>query len=497
MEELKNLEIELTNLGLTGTPYPDLDLERFNQLHRPVGKIELYSLKERVNDALAELGYEERVTEAKFRSVYTPEMLVVPLIKFCEGSKFQPRNKRVFRRAVENVRKKLNKATVRPISLSEAYQLLMMDKADHFAGLPTMGKKADDSQALMRAEQCWEGKCPPPPIIGHRGKNTEVVRAVWMFPFEWHIVEASFYYPLFSIIKSKQTIYPVGALSERRYTMRKYDGSGKYNTKFSIDYSGFDASLNTQMIGVAFNILSSMLDLDEHQSKVWGRIQTYFSTCPFLAPDGLVYKGRRGGVPSGSMFTQLVDSICNAVAIEYAMLSEGVTDYRYLVYGDDSWTICDIGEEPQSFLSKISAHVRSLGLRMNVLKTESAAPGEAILFCGHYDIRRGRPLQDAVDKLCYPERPSQTFRTSEGLRERLIAYMADSDHVVVFNLVYQSLLHHRAVSYMHARHAETELYEMMHEGVCTSNRRNLPGIMQIMDMDPADAASFMKIRAAM
>lgn len=497
MKDLKDLNEGLSKLGLTSVPYPDLDWEKFNRLHRPVGKIKLHSLSKRVDDALSELGYEERVSEAKFRSVYTPEMLVEPLLKFCDGTRFQPRNKAVFRQAVENVRRKLNKATVKPIPLQEAYQLLLMDKADHFAGLPTLGKKADDLLALQRAEQCWAGKCPPPPIIGHRGKNTEVVRAVWMFPFEWHIVEASFYYPLFSIIKNKQSIYPVGALSDKRYTMRKYDGSGKYNTKLSIDYSGFDASLNTQMIGVAFDILGSMLDLDEHQRRVWDRVQTYFSTCPFLAPDGLVYKGRRGGVPSGSMLTQVVDSIDNAVAIEYAMLMEKVTKYRYLVYGDDSWTICKIEEEPQVFLEKISRHVGSLGLRMNVLKTEYAAPGKAIVFCGHYDIKRGRPVQDAIDKLCFPERPSLAYKTNEGLRERLIAYMADADNIKLFNLVYQSLLHNRTVNVMHDRHAETELYEMMCSGMNISNRRHLPGIMQVMDMDPADAASFMKIRSAM
>jgi hypothetical protein len=485
---------ELSSLGLTAVEFEDLDLEKFERIHRPVGKICLYNLKDLVNEAMKLYGFEERVTEGKFRSVYEPGMLTAPLVKFCSVKRFAPRHKNLLTKAVKSVEAKFAKRQVSPMPLSDAYARLMMDKADHFAGLPTLGKKEDDVEALKRAEQCWEGKCPPPPVIGHRGKNTEVVRAVWMLPFEWHIVEASFYYPLYSIVKEFQTIYPVGVISERRYTMRKYSSNAMFNTKFSIDYSGFDASLGTQMIGIAFEILSSMLNLTEKECKVWHRVQTYFATSPFLAPDGKVYKGRRGGVPSGSMFTQLVDSICNAVAIEYAMLCEGVKNYRYLVYGDDSWTICKIGEAPQAFLKKIETHVRSLGLNMNVDKTAYAKPSEPLVFCGHYDIRRGRPLQDAIDKMVYPERPSQDFTTRQGICERVVAYMADAD-AMPLNVVYLALYYSQPISYFIESNKDTNLQEVIDQGI-KGNHRHLPGILQVAELAPKEISSLMKIRAA-
>lgn len=487
-----SLSQELTQLGLTAVDCRDLDWGRFEQLHRPVGKIKLYGLTKRVNEAMALYGYEERVSEDKFRSVFAKDMLTKPLVRFCQGTEFQPRNKKTFDRAVKAVEKKFCKGITAPISIEESYQRLMQDKSDHFAGLPTLGKKEDDSQAEMRAKQVWDGKCPPPPVIGHRGKNTQEVRAVWMFPFEEHIVEGCFYYPLYELA-TRQNIYPVGPISERRYTMRKYCQCEDYNTKFSIDYSGFDASLNSHMIGVAFGILTKMLKLDEKQRKVWERVRTYFATSPFLAPDGKVYKGRRGGVPSGSMFTQMVDSLCNAVAIEYSLLMEKQCNYRYLVYGDDSWTIVHISEPPQEFLAKIEAHVRSLGLKMNVSKTAYATLAEPIVFCGHYDIMRGRPIQDAIDKLCFPERPSQDFKTTEGICDRLVCYIADAD-LTALNAVFLAYYYGIPLS---AVSAPTNLNVALEKGVkSTRNRRNLPGILQVLQFAPKEASSLMKIRSA-
>lgn len=483
---------KLTQLGLSAASCKDLDLGKFERLHRPVGKIKLYRLTDQVNEAMELYGYTERVSDDKFRSLYTKEMLEVPLEKFCRGTKFQPRNKKVFDRAVKAVAKKFCKGLTTPISIEESYQLLMQDKSDHFAGLPTLGKKEDDLEAVMRAKQVWHGKCPPPPIIGHRGKNTEVVRAVWMFPFEEHIVEGCFYFPLYEVVK-RQSIYPVGPISERRYVMRKYCQCENYNTKFSIDYSGFDASINSHLIGVAFDILTTMLKLDADQRKVWERVRTYFATSPFLAPDGMVYKGRRGGVPSGSMFTQMVDSICNAITIEYSMMMENQKDYRYLVYGDDSWTIVHITEAPQQFLQRFEKHVRSLGLTMNVTKTAYAKPDEPIVFCGHYDIMRGRPIQDAIDKLCFPERPSKELCTREGICERLIAYMADAD-LPALNAVFLANYYRVPLS---AVSAPTNLNVALDKGVKSPrNRRNLPGILQVLQLAPKEASSYMKIRSA-
>jgi hypothetical protein len=397
-------------------------------------------------------------------------------------------------KAIKRVKKKFAKKSVKPITLEESYVMLLSDKADHFAGLPTLGKKGDDVDALKRAYMCWRGKCPPPALLGHRGKNTEIARIVWMLAFEWHIVEASFYYPLYDVVKAVQNVYPVGVISERRYLMRKYCGELKYNTKFSIDYSGFDASLNPQMIGIAFSILTDMLRLTDEEKKVWERVQTYFATCPFLAPDGMVYKGRRGGVPSGSMFTQLVDSICNAVAIEYAMICEDVRDYRYLVYGDDSWTILNIGEAPQDFLKKIERHVGSLGLKMNVDKTAYAKPSEAIVFCGHYDIKRGRPLQDAIDKLCYPERPSSVYTSREGMCERLMMYIADAD-LPVLNAVYLAYYHKLSVATI-LEGGGTNLTDILSQKAEGTNRRHAPGILQVIGAVPKEASTLMKIRSA-
>lgn len=491
------LHTELTNLGLRASELEGLDHERFwSIVGRNVGPICLYGLRDLVNQSLDAEGYSERVTPDKFRSMYSPAMMEVPLVKFCEGTRFQPKDRHILDQAIKSVQKKFCQGRTSPISLEEAELRLLQDKSDHFAGLPTLGKKEADTHALERAKQCWVGKCPPPAILLHRGKNTEVVRVVWGFPFEWHIVEASFYYPLFQIISKRQSVYPVGKLSTRRYHLRQFDSLQGMKTKFGLDYSGFDASINPQLIGIAFGVLRSMLDLNEAQGKVFDRIQTYFATSPFLAPDGLVYSGRRGGVPSGSMFTQMIDSIVNAIAIEYAMRMLGERNYRYMVYGDDSWLITSV-EAPraQEFLKRYQTHVESLGLKLNLEKTDIASPGTPLVFCGHYDIMRGRPLQDAIDKLVYPERPSEAYASGEGIAERVVAYMADSD-APVLNLVYLALTTKASPYEIVNRGFHANLTNVMDVGLHIHNSRHLPGILQVAISDPKTASTLMKVRSA-
>lgn len=488
----------LTKLGLVPVECSELNLERFSALHRNVGEICLYDVRDRLNKALEILGSDVRVTEGAYRSVFSPDMLEGPLENFVAPKKFEPRNKAALSRAVDRVTKKFVKhpGAVKPITLDEAHQILLNDKKDHFAGLPTLGKKGDDVCALERAAQCWEGKCPPPPVIGHRGKNSTVCRAVWMFPFEWHIVEASYYYPLYSEYSMSQSIYPVGPLNTRRYYFRKYSSIEGMNTKFSIDYSGFDGTVSTQMIGLAFGIIRQMLTLSDEEQKVWERVCTYFATSPFLAPDGKVYKGRRGGVPSGSMFTQLVDSLVNAIAIEYATEMSGVTKYRYTVYGDDSWIICESREAPDELIRKFKNHVETLGLKMHgPEKTEYAAPDEAIVFCGHYDIRRGRPLQDAVDKLCYPERPSKELTTREGKCERLMQYIADAD-CTALNALFLSYAYDLPIEQILYAEGYTNLTEVMMLSPTSTNTRHSPGILQVLNI-PKVGSTLMRIRAAL
>jgi len=64
-------------------------------------------------------------------------------------------------------------------------------------------------------------------------------------------------------------------------------------SKIALDFSGFDAHVSTNLIKLAFDVLRHGLFLTPKEDVLWERVRNYFSTSPFLMPDGNIYSGRR------------------------------------------------------------------------------------------------------------------------------------------------------------------------------------------------------------
>jgi hypothetical protein len=89
---------------------------------------------------------------------------------------------------------------------------------------------------------------------------------------------------------------------------------------YSLDMSQFDATLSSNLIHIAFKILRTWFDLDAIEPvsgvtvrEIFQLIERYFVYTQIVMPDGNIYKGKDHGVPSGSYFTQMIDSICNVI----------------------------------------------------------------------------------------------------------------------------------------------------------------------------------------
>lgn len=475
----------------------DFQCQRIREINRKVGPVELYSLRNLVSHVAKAQGRDINLPEDGYRSVFEPSMLDEPKEKFLSDFRFTP-DKHRLTSAVGRVRKMLKGlGQVQPLPLDLAYQQVLNAKEENFAGLPTMGKKGDDVDALQRARACERGKCPPPVIYGHRGKNTKVARIVQMFPFEWHICEAAYFYPLQDNMKRNVQIYAASNAVARRAVFNELAVNEDYQAKLAMDYSGFDGSIGPQMIGIAFNLLREHLVLTEREEKLWNRIATYFATCPFVDQHGILISGRRGGVPSGSMFTQMIDTIVNAIVIEYSLFE---LKKRYFVYGDDSLTFlrCDV-QEIENKLEDVKRRASELGITVNLKKTHVCRPTDVTTFLGHYDLHPGRPADEVLARLIFPERP---FRVNaETLRSRVVAYMAESDEVLDILLpVYWILT--RVPNFSKARvnyksFADNHASFLAHVEVGKINPRDLPGLAQFLSNEnPALVSSYMRIRAA-
>lgn len=476
----------------------EYQMSRIRDINRKVGPVELFKLEKLVKGVLDAQGREIQIPSNGYRSLYEPSMLDAPMEKFLSAKRFQPDKQRLTT-AVSRVKAKMRgMGLVEPVSLEEATKWLLQSKENNFAGLPTMGKKGDDLEALERARECERGKCPPPCVIGHRGKNVDVARPVWMFPFEWHICEGAFFIPLQNKFKAKVHIYAADNAVSRRAKFNEIAADKDYQSKLAMDYSGFDGSIGTQLIGIAFDILHDHLTLDARQEKLWHRVATYFATSPFVDQHGYMVSGRRGGVPSGSMFTQMIDSIVNAIVIEYCFVEE--KGMRYFVYGDDSLTFLRSSVDcVEKKLDDVILRAGELGVRVNLQKTHLSSPCEVTTFLGHYDLHSGRPAEEVLARLIFPERPFEVDAAS--LKRRVVSYMAESDEVIgillpVYNML-SALERHPNARVDIQSFAQNGPQGFHNVEMGQINPRNLPGLLAFLaNNDPQLCSAYLRIRAA-
>ena len=91
-------------------------------------------------------------------------------------------------------------------------------------------------------------------------------------------------------------------------------------TGISVDESRFDSNVTTWLINIAFDILKdNIIFPDEMSRHAFSYSLEFFIHTPVIMPDGKMWL-KHTGVPSGSFFTSMIDSIVNRICITYAHL---------------------------------------------------------------------------------------------------------------------------------------------------------------------------------
>lgn len=173
-----------------------------------------------------------------------------------------------------------------------------------------------DSALFLRAQIARQGK--------------EKIRAVWGFPLEVIIEEGRTFFPYLQWLKRERT--PIA------YGVEVATGGMKYvNDMLSdfpaaryiiSDWSEFDKSVPAWLIKDAFSIVMNSFDfkhVEDSTGLVWPvnetqsirrakRVIRYFVNTPIRLNDGRRFM-KTGGVPSGSMFTNIIDSLVNMIVM--------------------------------------------------------------------------------------------------------------------------------------------------------------------------------------
>lgn len=299
------------------------------------------------------------------RSVYDPQQLYDALQRYATDwrPKWDKHLDYGFARAYKIFAKPKHGKCLKP--LSDDLVVSKALKLSKSAGLPYLVSKADALvYGFNRELQIREKlKAPNPCVAYKRTQKGNKTRLVWGYPLEMTIMEARFARPLIDYFKDRSTPMAFGMTKCELGAKLHRNFEDKPGVTVCLDYSKFDTSISSEMIYRAFRVLSTWFTREDQEKLGWEVVMKYFIRTPIVMPDGHLYTGKNHGVPSGSYFTQLIDSIVN-VALCYAMASRfgfEFSERQLFVLGDDS--IMQI--KGKFSLHEMAAYVKTLGMTLH------------------------------------------------------------------------------------------------------------------------------------
>nr|QPN36951.1 RNA-dependent RNA polymerase [Praha partiti-like virus 1] len=176
------------------------------------------------------------------------------------------------------------------------------------------------------------------------------VRLIWSFPIDITVSEAMFGIPIIKAL-------PVDYVPSPETHHDTFCGTGAK----SFDFSRFDGTVPRWLIEEAFKHVWNMIDTSSYAATpstpyeckpysrnslkvLFNRLKHYFIHTPFrVKPDGHVFH-KHEGVPSGSYFTNIIDTLCSYAIMRY--IHDIDCSSQDVTYGDDCHTTycsCDNG----------------------------------------------------------------------------------------------------------------------------------------------------------
>lgn len=381
--------------------------------------------------ALEDQGFELDVSRDN-KSVFDPAELFERLNKYERIDLSDARGHPFWRQAWDVTRKVFGSDGRTLSTLKDENEFREAIKPSKSSGAPYFQKKGDSfSKDLRLMGRVLNREVAPPPCVSfHRVQHGEVgpkVRLVWGYPSSLTLGEAQYAKPLIDTFLRKQTPMAFGYRKHELWAdlMR----INNCNFRLSLDFSGFDASVQPELILEAFDVLKTWFSKDDIDNFGWDTVVHYFVHTPILMPDGYIWQ-KHVGIPSGSYFTQLIGSIINYFALQFAMLCSygDVLSSDYIrVLGDDSILGLDYCKDV-NWWGDIQVSLTFLGLRPNVEKSQLSRTGKPFHFLGHYwrgGVADRIPI-DVAKRLAMPERPMVGAPYPDLIRQRVVQLIADS-----------------------------------------------------------------------
>nr|QZZ63313.1 hypothetical protein [Vespula vulgaris Partiti-like virus 2] len=390
-------------------------------------KLERPSLSFKTYRAMAEKGLKnvaDRVITTKSRSHITPDNIWQGVLKYA-GSVPKRCTDPVYQRCLDDLRAEVG-CELSVMDMDEAVKHI---PASTSPGLPFIkthpGKKKGEiiSQFREKFSGYWDrvgrGK-PVTPLpdcaafarshVGAAGNNK--VRPVWAYPVEAVVEEARFSVPLQNALKNQEIGHQFAYgmemlkggmtwLNTNLQRSRRRDPGSKF---LMIDYTGFDNSIPAWLIRDVFDIVLSLFPHATIEDKRRFKfIVNYFINTSIQNMDGRRFQ-KWHGVPSGSMFTNAIDTMINFVVTRYCILkTTGEMPLFFNCFGDDS--IASIDGRCLIDLEQFAAAALVFGMVVNTKKSYWTNVITNVHYLGYYNLHGDpvKPDDELVASMLFPQ----------------------------------------------------------------------------------------------
>jgi len=324
-----------------------------------------------------------------------------------------------------------------PLDWDEVGQYVRPDTS---AGVTFPGKRKGECMPQIYTEARWLGHRMkqggkqsfdprsirfPPCLAAQRGHmspiDTPKTRLTWIYPAEMLVVEGLWAPVMYhEFMKLPDGPMLCGKSSQRLYT--EWAVNAKVGEKLhGLDFSSFDSTVPSWLIRVAFDILHQNIDWEHWRGKpvskrnrqkwrnVWDGMVWYFINTPILMPDGRMFRKRRG-VPSGTWFTQLIDSVVNYIVVKYITECQGVAAKSLKVLGDDS--AFRSGQEVDLLRAQSDSDALAMNLGVDKCDVTEDPSQFKLLGTTYRNQHAHRPDDEWFKLLLYPENPPPDLSVS-------------------------------------------------------------------------------------
>lgn len=242
------------------------------------------------------------------------------------------------------------KSKFRPWGLTQAFTRLHLNTS---AGFPFNGKKGENLRKIKRlsryfykteiddwmqypVRRSFRITLRPDDYRDPNSKIRTKIRVIYPISAVITAFEEKFVAPLINYFTTADTFYATGkvGLFYRDKIKNSFSGVDKI---IATDIKHYDLTLHKYLYLAAFCAVFEMFDMSNKDRRLYYKLVKYLHCCVIASkePNGKVRSFvKRRGIISGTTFTNLIDTLANAIAI--AMVCPDVfSDKTVLICGDD------------------------------------------------------------------------------------------------------------------------------------------------------------------